>query len=158
MRILFVFARLQAGDDERDAVMLANWLDPVCYRIDAVVCFEQPGMQIQVERLEAAGIDVDTVPYRLSFEETVDHLAQRLALYDVVISCQNVADIYPALERLHWRPALIERGHSADHAFAGPKHFTSPYAAADLAHAQCGGNGAAGSPGACRAHAVLRHD
>jgi hypothetical protein len=129
LRILFVFARLEDGEDERDAAMLAAWLDPALYRIDAVICFEQPGTEAQAERLEAAGIDVDRVPYRLSFEETVSHLAEKLAHYDVVISCQNVADIYPALERLHWRPALIERGHTVEHALAGPKHFTSRYAA-----------------------------
>src|SRR5690606_519609 len=106
-------------------------LDPTHCRIDGIVCFEQPGTAALAERLERADIDVDTVPYSLSFEETVRHLAEKLAHYDVVISCQNVADIYPALERLHWRPALIERGHTVGQALAGPKHVSSRYAAGD---------------------------
>ena len=47
--------------------------------------------------------------------------------YDIVVSCQNVADIYPALERLNWRPPLIEHGGLVSEALAGPKHFTSRY-------------------------------
>ena len=47
--------------------------------------------------------------------------------YDIVVSCQNVADIYPALEKLQWRPPLIEHGGLVSEALAGPKHFTSRY-------------------------------
>src|SRR5690606_34817084 len=46
---------------------------------------------------------------------------------DIVVSCQNVADIYPALERAHLRPPLIEHGGLVSEALAGPKHFTNRY-------------------------------
>lgn len=45
----------------------------------------------------------------------------------MVVACQNVADIYPALEKLSWRPPLIEHGGLVCEALAGPKHFTSRY-------------------------------
>ena len=51
----------------------------------------------------------------------------RSPAYDVVVSCQNVADIYPALERLALRPPLIEHGGLVSEALAGPKHFTTRY-------------------------------
>lgn len=81
--------------------LLARALDPRKFRIDVVACFRKPGMPEQAHRqLEALGVDVDTAPYQLSFEDTVDDLAGKLVSYDVIVSCQNVADIYPALERL----------------------------------------------------------
>src|SRR5690606_26022650 len=52
--------------------------------------------------------------------------------YDIVVSCQNVADIYPALDCLQWRPPLIEYGELISEALAGPKHFTSRYVATSL--------------------------
>ncbi len=79
------------------------------------------------EQLSSLGIDVDTLPYELSFDDTVRYLASKIPGYDVVISCQNVADIYPALERLHLRPPLIEHGGLVSEALAGPKHFTTRY-------------------------------
>lgn len=128
MRILFVFAWLVVGGEETEVRILARTLDPKRYRIDVVACFRKPGMPEQTHRqLEALGIDVDRTPYDLSFEDTVDYLARKIPTYDIVISCQDVADIYPALERLHWRPPLIEHGGLVSEALAGPKHFTSRY-------------------------------
>ena len=77
-----------------------------------LACFRKEGMPEQTARASsrALGIHVDTTPYALSFEDTVAYLAARLPGYDVVVSCQNVADIYPALERLALRPPLIEHG------------------------------------------------
>ncbi|HUH49596.1 MAG TPA: glycosyl transferase family 1, partial [Mycoplana sp.] len=128
VRILFVFAWLVVGGEETEVRLLARTLDPRRYRIDVVACFRKPGMPDQTHlQLEALGVDVDRVPYDLSFEETVDYLANKIPTYDVVVSCQNVADIYPALEKLHWRPPLIEHGGLVSEALAGPKHFTSRY-------------------------------
>ena len=128
IRILFVFAWLVVGGEETEVRLLARTLDPRKFRINVVACFRKPGMPEQTHRqLESLGIDVDTAPYHLSFEDTVDYLARKLASYDVIVSCQNVADIYPALERLKWRPPLIEHGGLVSEALAGPKHFTSRY-------------------------------
>ena len=127
-RILFVFAWLVVGGEETEVRLLARTLDPARYRIDVVACFHKPGMPAQThDQLRALSIDVDTVPYQLDFEATVAYLARKVATYDLVISCQNVADIYPALERAHQRPPLIEHGGLVSEALAGPKHFTARY-------------------------------
>lgn len=127
-RILFVFAWLVVGGEETEVRLLAQSLDPARYRLDVVACFHKPGMPEQThEQLRALGVDVDTVPYGLSFEDTVVYLARKVSTYDVVVSCQNVADIYPALERAHQRPPLIEHGGLVSEALAGPKHLTSRY-------------------------------
>ncbi len=128
LRILFVFAWLVVGGEETEVQLLAKHLDRKRYRIDVVACFRKPGMPEQThEHLRALGVDVDTTPYSLSFDDTVAYLASKISGYDIVVSCQNVADIYPALERLHLRPLLIEHGGLVSEALAGPKHFTSRY-------------------------------
>lgn len=127
-RILFVFAWLVVGGEETEVRLLAKALDPTEYRIDVVACFRKEGMPDQThQQLEALGVHVDRTPYTLSFEDTVSYLARKIPRYDVVVSCQNVADIYPALERLHARPPLIEHGGLVSEALAGPKHFTTRY-------------------------------
>jgi glycosyltransferase involved in cell wall biosynthesis len=127
-RILFVFAWLVVGGEETEVRLLAKNLNPKRYRIDVVACFRKPGMPEQThEQLRSLGVDVDTAPYTLSFDDTVTYLAGKLPGYDVVVSCQNVADIYPALERLHLRPPLIEHGGLVSEALSGPKHLTSRY-------------------------------
>ena len=109
MRILFVFAWLVVGGEETEVRLLAQNLDRQKYRLDVVACFRKPGMPDQThEQLRRLGVDVDTTPYEMSFEDTVGYLSRKIADYDLVISCQNVADIYPALERAHLRPPLIE--------------------------------------------------
>ena len=128
MRILFVFAWLVVGGEETEVRLLAQALDPARYVIDVVACFHKEGMPEQTHRqLEAIGVKVDRTPYHLSLDETVSYLAGLIPAYDVVVSCQNVADIYPALERLHLRPPLIEHGGLVSEALAGPKHFTTRY-------------------------------
>ncbi len=127
-RILFVFAWLVVGGEETEVRLLAQHLDRSRYRIDVVACFHKPGMPEQThDQLRHLGVDVDTVPYTLSFEDTVAYLAQKVSDYDIVVSCQNVADIYPALERANLRPPLIEHGGLVSEALAGPKHFTNRY-------------------------------
>ena len=128
IRILFVFAWLVVGGEETEVRLLAEALDPACYRLEVVACFRKEGMPEQTHaQLEALGVPVDRTPYHLSFDDTVTYLAGKLPGYDVVVSCQNVADIYPTLERLHLRPPLIEHGGLVSEALAGPKHFTSRY-------------------------------
>ncbi|WP_072342584.1 glycosyltransferase family 4 protein [Devosia enhydra] len=128
MRILFVFAWLVVGGEETEIRLLARHLDPERYRIDVLACFRKEGMPDQThDQLRALGISVDTHPYGLSFEDTVAYLAGKVARYDLVVSCQNVADIYPALERTCLRPPLIEHGGLVSEALAGPKHFTHRY-------------------------------
>jgi len=127
-RILFVFAWLVVGGEETEVRLLAQALDPSRYTIDVVVCFRKDGMPEQTHvQLEAAGVRVDRTPYHLSFDETVSYLAGLVPAYDIVVSCQDVADIYPALERLHLRPPLIEHGGLVSEALSGPKHFTTRY-------------------------------
>ncbi len=128
VRVLFVFAWLVVGGEETEIRLLAKTLDPAKYRLDVIACFRKPGMPDQThDQLAALGIDVDRTPYELGFEETVAYLARKITDYDIVVSCQNVADIYPALERMHWRPPLIEHGGLVSEALAGPKHFTTRY-------------------------------
>lgn len=99
IRILFVFAWLVVGGEESELRLLARGLPRERYRIDVIPCFRKEGMPEHTERhLAAPGISVDTTPYSLSFEDTVDYLRRRICSADVVGSCQNVADIYPALE------------------------------------------------------------
>ena len=128
IRILFVFAWLVVGGEETEVRLLAQHLDPARYRIEVVACFRRDGMPEQThDQLAAAGVRVDTTPYHLSFDDTVTYLADLIPGYDVVVSCQNVADIYPALERLHRPPPLIEHGGLVSEALAGPKHLTARY-------------------------------
>jgi glycosyltransferase involved in cell wall biosynthesis len=128
IRILFVFAWLVVGGEETEVRLLAQALDRAKYRIEVVACFRKEGMPEQTHRqLEAAGVPVDRTPYTLGFEQTIAYLASKVPAYDIVVSCQDVADIYPALERLHLRPPLIEHGGLVREALSGPKHFTSRY-------------------------------
>jgi len=128
VRILFVFAWLVVGGEESEVRLLAKSLDPARYRIDVLVCFRADGMPDQTQRqLEQLGVRVDTMAYAFSFDDTVRYLERRIAGYEIVVSCQNVADIYPALERLQLRPPLIEHGGLVSEALAGPKHFTTRY-------------------------------
>jgi len=126
--VLFVFAWLVVGGEETEVRLLAKHLDPARYRLDVVACLQRPGMPEQThEQLAALGIRVDRTPYGLSFEETVAYLAQRLPAYDLVVACQAVPDIYPALERCPSGPPLIEHGGLVAEALTGPKHLTARY-------------------------------
>jgi glycosyltransferase involved in cell wall biosynthesis len=128
IRILFVFASLVDGGEKTEVRLLAQALARTRYRIEVVACFDKLGAPERTHAdLEAVGIRVDRTPYTLGFAETVAYLASKLPAYDVVVSCQNVADIYPALERMHLRPPLIEHGRRVSEALAGPKHCTARY-------------------------------
>ncbi len=128
VRILFVFAWLVVGGEETEVRLLAQSLDPARYRIDVLPCMRLDGMPDQTHhQLAAIGVHVDRTAYDLSFEDTVKYLERKLAGYDIVVSCQDVADIYPALERMRHRPPLIEHGGLVSEALSGPKHFTTRY-------------------------------
>ncbi|PZO67401.1 MAG: glycosyl transferase family 1 [Paracoccus denitrificans] len=128
IRIVFVFAWLVVGGEETEVRLLAKNLPRDRYKIDVIVCFRKEGMPDQShQQLRDLGVDVDTTPYQLGFDDTVDYLRRKLSRADVVVSCQNVADIYPALERMHLRPPLIEHGGLVSEALAGPKHLTARY-------------------------------
>ena len=128
VRILFVFAWLVVGGEETEVRLLAQALDKARYRIDVMACLRLPGMPDQThDQLEALGVRVDRTAYDLSFEDTVQYLERKIAGYDIIVSCQDVADIYPALERLRHRPPLIEHGGLVSEALSGPKHFTTRY-------------------------------
>jgi polysaccharide biosynthesis protein PelF len=127
-RVLFVFAWLVVGGEETEVRLLARNLDPARYRLEVVACFRKPNMPEQThQQLEALGVPVDRTPYDLSFEETVTWLARKITGYDLVVACQAVPDVYPALERMNRRPPLIEHGGLVPEALAGPKHFTTRY-------------------------------
>lgn len=127
-RVLFVFAWLVVGGEETEVRLLAKHLDPARYRLEVVACFRKPGMPEQThQQLEALGVPIDRAPYGLSFEETVDYLARKAPAYDLIVACQAVPDIYPALERLERHPPLIEHGGLVVEARTGPKHRTARY-------------------------------
>src|SRR4051812_10787975 len=110
-RILFVFAWLVVGGEETEVRLLARRLDPARYRLDVVACLRKPNMPEQThQQLEALGVPVDRAPYGLSFEETVAYLRRKVIAYDLVVACQAVPDIYPALDGLADAPPLIEHG------------------------------------------------
>lgn len=128
LRILFVFAWLVVGGEETEVRLLAKQLDPRRYRIDVIACFRQAGMpDLMHAQLEAVGVAVDTIPYHLSFEDTVAYLARKMEHYDLVVGCQAVRDLYPALALMERRPALIEHGGLVCEALTGPKHWTARY-------------------------------
>jgi hypothetical protein len=109
IRILFVLANLDEGDAQAQLRLLGDRLDPNEFRLDAVVCFRRENVASDDRcELEAPSIDVDCTPYDLGFEETVDYLSHKLPAYDILVSGPNVAALSPALDRLHWRPPLIE--------------------------------------------------
>ncbi len=127
-RVLFVFAWLVVGGEETEVRLLARDLDRRKWRLDVVACFRKPGMPEQThEQLRALGVDVDTTPYALGFDDTVRYLGRKLAGYDLVVACQAVPDVYPALERMADPPPLIEHGGLVAEALAGPKHRTARY-------------------------------
>ena len=128
IRILFVLAWLVVGGEETELRLLARHLPRDRYALRVIPCFRKEGMPDQTTRqLRDLGIEVDTTPYALSFEDTVDYLRRQICGADVVVSCQDVADIYPALERLALRPPLIEHGGLVSEAMSGPKHLTARY-------------------------------
>ena len=150
IRITFVMAWLVVGGEETEIRLLARTLPRDRYRIDVIPCFRKEGMPEQTHRqLAELGVAVDTLPYALGFDDTVDYLRRRLAGADVVVSCQNVADIYPALERMALRPPLIEHGGLVSEALAGPKHLTSPLRGRVRQHPRRSGVEDAGAPAPC---------
>lgn len=128
-RILFVFAWLVVGGEETEVRLLAKRLDPTRWRIDVVACFRKPNMPEQThDQLAALGVVVDRTPYDLSYDETVAYLAEKARGYDLVVACQAVPDIVPALDRLGpLAPPLIEHGGLVEEALRGPKHRTTRY-------------------------------
>lgn len=130
--VLFVFGWLVVGGEETEVRLLARLLPRDAYRLDVVACFRKDGMPWQTHRqLESLGVSVDTEPYSLSFEDTVGYLADRLGHYDLVVACQAVPDIGPALrlaaERGGWVPPLIEHGGLVAEAEAGSRDGTARY-------------------------------
>jgi glycosyltransferase involved in cell wall biosynthesis len=114
-RVAFVFGWLVVGGEETEVLHLARHLDPRRYRIEVIACLRKPGMPDQTERLlEALRVPVDRTPYALSFDDTVRYLAGRLPAFDIVVACQAVPDVVPALELAESRgvrvPPLIEHG------------------------------------------------
>jgi glycosyltransferase involved in cell wall biosynthesis len=127
-RVLFVFAWLVVGGEETELRLLARHLDRTRFQLDVVACMRKAGMPDQtVLQLRALGIHVDETPYGLSFEDTVAYLARKMAGYDVVVACQAVPDVYPALAHMTDPPPLIEHGGLVEEALAGPKHLTARY-------------------------------
>lgn len=127
-RVLFVFAWLVVGGEETEVRLLARHLDSTRYRLEVVACFRKPDMPEQThEQLEALGVPVDRTPYALSFEDTVEYLSHRMGDCEVVVACQAVPDVVPALERMTCRPPLVEHGGLVSEALAGPKHLTTRY-------------------------------
>lgn len=126
-RLLFVFHWLVVGGEETEVRLLARHLRPE-WSVDVVVCHWRPGMPEQTHsQLAELGVPVDTTPYALSFEQTVEHLTRVLPAYDVVVACQAVPHVYPAMRRLACRPRLIEHGGLVSEAMTGSKELTDRY-------------------------------
>jgi len=116
------------GGEETEVRLLARTLDPRRFRIEVVACFRKDGMpNLTHQQLEALCVAVDRTPYELSYDSTVAYLAEKMAGYDLVVACQAVPDVYPALARMGRRPALIEHGGLVSEALAGPKYWTARY-------------------------------
>ncbi|MFN4130136.1 MAG: ABC transporter permease subunit [Paracoccaceae bacterium] len=131
LRILFIFAWLAGGLEETLVRRLAQTLVRARYRVDALPCLRRSDAVDPAHvGLTAIGINVDLAACDLGFEDTVRYLAGKLVDYEIIVSCQDVADIYPALERLRHRPPLIEYGRKVAEAQAGPKHLTTRYVGA----------------------------
>lgn len=127
IRVLFVFAWLVVGGEETEVRLLARAFDRRTIAIDVVACQRRDGMPDQTHaQLAALGVLVDTAPYALDFADTVAYLSDKLRGYDVVVACQAVPDIYPALERMSDPPPLIEHGGLVSES-GGPKHLTTRY-------------------------------
>ena len=129
-KILFVFGWLVVGGEETEVRLLAKHIDRARFNLEVVACFWKPGMPAQAsDQLRSLGVPIDETPYHLSFDDTVSYLAAKIPQYDLVVACQGVPDVYPALERIepHRRPPLIEHGGLVQEALAGPKHLTSRY-------------------------------
>ncbi len=129
-KVLFIFSWLVVGGEETEVRLLAKNLDPSRYSLDVVACFHKPGMpDIAHKQLEALGVAPDTTPYSLSFAETVRYLTEKIPHYSLLVACQAVPDVYPALQSLplHLRPPLIEHGGLVSEALAGPKELTARY-------------------------------
>lgn len=129
-RVLFVFAWLVVGGEETEVRLLARLLDPARYRLEVVACVRKANMTEQThEQLSALGVPVDRTPYALSFEDTVAYMADKIARerYDLIVACQAVPDVYPALARLAAPPPLIEHGGLVEEALGGPKERTARY-------------------------------
>ncbi len=126
-RLLFVFHWLVVGGEETEVRLLAAHLQPE-WSVDVLVCHVRASMPGQTHaQFAALGIPVDTTPYGLPDEQVVDYLAEVLPTYDVVVACQAVPFVYPALRRLARRPAFIEHGGLVSEALMGPKDLTDRY-------------------------------
>ncbi len=126
-RLLFVFHWLVVGGEETEVRLLARHLRPD-WSVDVVVCHRRPGMPRQThDQLTGDGVPVDTTAYGLPDEQVVAHLASILPAYDVVLACQAVPFVHPALRRLARRPPLVEHGGLVSEALSGPKDLTDRY-------------------------------
>jgi hypothetical protein len=129
-RVLIILAEAERGDAVYRAANLASALRLDGVAVTMTSCLGAVPVADRVMRvLDRCGAGLDLAPHLLDFEATVEHLASQMSDFDAVIAFQDVADLYPALDRLHWRPPVIEVGTSADEALAGPKHHTTLYAA-----------------------------
>lgn len=131
-RVLIVLAQVEQGDALFQASTLASALSSTGAVVTITSCFGAVPVSDRVTHaLDGCGAALDVAPHLLGFDDTVSYLAAHCAFHDVVISFQDVADIYPALDSLHWRPPLIEVGAAETEALAGPKHHTRLYVALD---------------------------
>jgi hypothetical protein len=108
LRILFILASTQRGDEAAQIAALARLLDPARYRISALSCFGDRGVLPIQAQLADAGVPVDIAPHEMSFEDTVRYLAWVIPRHDVLVAAQDVPDVAPALEALHCASPLIE--------------------------------------------------
>jgi glycosyltransferase involved in cell wall biosynthesis len=131
-RVLFVFRKLVVGGEETEIRLLFKSLDPARYGLEVVACERRPGAASdQTHRqLEGMGVPLDRAPYDLpSPKEKVGYLAEKIGGYDLLVACQSVPYVYPALERLPdgERPPLIEHGGIVPEVYETPKHLTARY-------------------------------
>lgn len=128
-RVLFVLSSAKGGPAEEVFDLLKRNLSKRDYLLDAIVCYGylEEGIESDSHR-QMEEVDFDCVPYNLTFGERLRYLSNKLLGYDIVVSCQNVAEMSPALEKLHWRPPLIELSGRTCFTVAGPKQVANPYA------------------------------
>ncbi len=126
-RLLFVLHWMVVGGEETEVRLLARHLQPE-WSVHVLVCHQRRAMPEQTHiQLAQRGVPVDTTAYGLPDEQVVAHLAAVLPDYQVVVACQAVPFLYPALQRLARRPAVIEHGGLVSEALTGSKDLTDRY-------------------------------
>jgi hypothetical protein len=127
--VLFVMASVDDAPVAEQILQLARYLHLPSSRVTPGILSCRGSASSDVSALRNAGVAVDLAGHFLDFEGTVRHVARSVSRHDIIVGCQDVADLYPALDSLALIPPLIEWGRTVHEAASGPKHHTRLYIA-----------------------------